>query len=176
MECGYQTQECPGCHESKLKKDLAEHENVCDKIEVTCSQCNIIFKRADEALHTECRCVAQQLRNELNDHKLEVNKQIKQMTETIEQLQQEFETSQRRADEETRQLRQEFEVFKRQTGEQTKQIIEMNYQLQENFETSKQQTSERIDQLAENLQVFKKGPDAKIQKLIRTLERKLNTS
>ncbi|UJR08004.1 hypothetical protein I4U23_012282 [Adineta vaga] len=159
IECEYQLQECHGCHELQLKKDLNEHIETCQMIEMTCSKCDMRFTRGEATSHTECQCLIEQLRKELNEHKLQTAEQFKQ-------IQQESKTN-----EELRQLRDEFDEFRRQVGDQIKQIVELNYKLQEKVETNKQQTNQDVRQLQQHLQHNKQELDAaKVQRMIKTID------
>ncbi|CAF1388092.1 unnamed protein product [Adineta ricciae] len=156
-ECGYQQEECSGCHRLQLIKDYTNHLETCLMIAVECLKCHLAIPRGDILLHTECRCLIEQLRNNLNEHKLHTAEQFKQIEEGLKR------------NDELQQLRNEFEEFRRQTGDQIKQIVELNYRLQERFETNKQQTNEQIHRVEQNLQQ-QQQPNTNIQKALKTLD------
>lgn len=75
-QCGYQPQQCPGCRQKILKKDFIDHKAQCPLIELTCSDCKLVYQRRDAAArHTEAVCFKTQLkqmRNEFEENKRQV--------------------------------------------------------------------------------------------------------
>ena len=76
VQCGYQSQQCPGCRQQILKKDFAEHKTQCPLIELTCADCKLVYQRRDAtARHTEAACLKEQLkqiRHESEENKRQV--------------------------------------------------------------------------------------------------------
>ena len=55
--CDYRRIICPGCQELKLQKEIAEHENICPKIQLKCAyaECPFLIPRGDMEVHlVEC--------------------------------------------------------------------------------------------------------------------------
>ena len=63
MECGYQTQQCPGCRSQILKKDFQNHNKSCALVELICQDCQFAYNRREAITkHTENICLKEQLR------------------------------------------------------------------------------------------------------------------
>lgn len=76
--CGHQPQQCSGCQSSMLKKDLIEHEILCPLIELTCADCQLVYKRRDTTMfHTDLICLKEQLQHSQEKNQ-QLNEQIKQ--------------------------------------------------------------------------------------------------
>ncbi|CAF3834914.1 unnamed protein product [Rotaria sordida] len=144
LECEYKPRECRGCHATILKMNSVEHENTCDEIELTCPECNMIYKRGAAAtIHTEIICLKEQLRqlrHDFENNKQQTDQQIQQLTEktqqlpeAIQQFQQLSETNKQQANEDIHRVQQAFEVYKQQTSEETQQI-------QQTFQTNKEKS------------------------------------
>ncbi len=63
IECDYQLHQCPGCRLEILKKDFDAHKSSCALIELTCQDCQLVYRRGGAFMeHTESICLKKQLR------------------------------------------------------------------------------------------------------------------
>ncbi len=86
IECGYQSQQCPGCQSQILKKDFDNHKSNCASIEMTCEDCKFVYKRGDVAtIHTENICLKEQLR-QLRDESKENKRIMQELTQQLGEI------------------------------------------------------------------------------------------
>lgn len=44
-----------------LAKDFVTHVGNCELIKLTCKECHLVYRRKDESLHTETKCLREQM-------------------------------------------------------------------------------------------------------------------
>lgn len=76
-----------------LRRDFNEHENTCELIFLTCSECNTIYTRREEASHTEKKCLEEQLRRVRQEFEKFKQDQVRieaRLNQTIKDLEKNF--------------------------------------------------------------------------------------
>ena len=106
-QCDYRIQECSGCQQKLLNKDLEKHVIDCPSIELTCEKCRLVYKRIDTSIaHTELHCLQVQLQR---------------AEEKVTQLNEQLENQSREHLQEIHRIRQECEEhIKQATGIRTR--------------------------------------------------------
>lgn len=86
-----------------LDKDLQSHITICGSIQLTCTECHLIYNRSDAPLHTETRCLREpilqrdavylRLRTDFDNYQnqqMEIMKRLQEQTTIFENLNRRF--------------------------------------------------------------------------------------
>jgi hypothetical protein len=87
--CDYQTQQCSGCQLLITKKDFSQHVSKCTSIELTWSDCKLVFIRGDiSEPHTNAVCLKEQFRQDFEENKRKFEKQSEEYKRELQKLRQ----------------------------------------------------------------------------------------
>jgi hypothetical protein len=79
-QCEYPVKICRGCQKKVLKKDLEQHEQNCDEIQMECKGCKVIYKQREK--HQQLDCIMNMLEQS--------NKKVESLEKIVENLQLNF--------------------------------------------------------------------------------------
>jgi hypothetical protein len=79
-QCQYPVKICRGCQKKVLKKDLEQHEQNCDEIQMECKGCKVIYKQREK--HQQLDCIMNMLEQS--------NKKVESLEKIVENLQLNF--------------------------------------------------------------------------------------
>jgi len=93
--CGYRGCTCKGCGKLFIAKELAEHENWCEDVLVTCELCKLVLKRKEYLIHVKDKFICMSMKMEKmqeemaemrNMHEKQMNEQRQNNQELLKTL------------------------------------------------------------------------------------------